>query len=75
MMIKVSLSIHLGKRQIWVGDKVLGACDELIINVEEATPEELITLKNAREIKLIKPSRAENEPQKQQRRKSGEKIS
>jgi len=59
MMIKVSLSLNLGKRLILVGDKALGLCDGVIINVEQATPEELITLKNAQEIKLIKPSREE----------------
>jgi len=56
-LINVSLSIHLGERLVQVGDKVLGVCDDLIINVKEATPEEVITLKDAPEIKLIKPSR------------------
>ena len=59
--IRVSVSLNLGERQIWVGDKVIGVCDGLTIEVEAATPEELITLKNAPEIRLIKPSRAETE--------------
>ena len=61
--IRVSVSLNLGERQIWVGDKVIGSCDGLILEIESATPEELITLKNAPEIILIKPSRAENEPE------------
>jgi len=60
-LINVSLSIHLGERLVQVGDKVLGVCDDLIINVKQATPEEVITLKDAPEIKLIKPSREELE--------------
>jgi len=60
MFIRVSLSLDLGKRLIQVGDKVLGACDGVTINIVSATPEELITLKNAQEIKLIKPSRVEH---------------
>jgi len=60
-LINVRLSIHLGERLLQVGDKVLGVCDDLIINVKQATPEEVMTLKNAAEIKLIKPSREELE--------------
>jgi len=56
-LINVSLSIHLGERLVHVGDKVLGVCDDLIIIVKQATAEEVITLKDAPEIKLIKPSR------------------
>jgi len=63
VFIKVHLSINLGERLIQVGDKVLRVCDGVTIVVEEATPEELITLKNAPEIKLIKPSREKLKPE------------
>ena len=43
-----------------VGDKVLGTCDGVTIAVAEATPEELIELKNAEVIELVKPHRAES---------------
>lgn len=59
MLINVSLSLHLGKRQIQVGKKVLGVCDDVTISVMQATPEELIELQKAPEIKLVKPSREE----------------
>ena len=52
--VSVSLNLDLGPRLIQVGDKVLGYCDGVIINVAEATPEELIELKNAQVIKLVK---------------------
>ncbi|GAI94026.1 unnamed protein product [marine sediment metagenome] len=42
-------------RLVQVGDKVLGSCDGVTINVAEATPEELIELKNAQVIKLVQP--------------------
>ena len=57
MQINVSINLNLGKRQVQVGDKVLGVCDSVIINVAEATPDELIELKNAPVIKLVKSSR------------------
>ncbi|GAI94166.1 unnamed protein product [marine sediment metagenome] len=53
--INVSLSHNLGTRLVQVGDKVLGSCDGVTINVAEATPEELIELKNAQVIKLVQP--------------------
>lgn len=59
--ISVSLNLNLGKRLVQVGDKVLGVCDGVTINVTEATPEDLIKLQEAPEIRLIKPHRAENE--------------
>ena len=61
MMVNVSLQLHLGPRMIRVGKEVLGRCDGLTIAVEKATPEELIKLKNADVIELIKPHRAELE--------------
>lgn len=61
MHISVSLTLNLGKRLIQVGDKVLGVCDGVTISVTEATPEEVIKLQKAPEIRLIKPNRAENE--------------
>jgi hypothetical protein len=57
--ITVSLNINLGKRLIQVGDKVLGVCDGVTINVTEASPEEVIELQKAQEIKLVKPNREE----------------
>ena len=60
-MINVTLNLNLGPRLIRVGDKVLGACDGVTIVVSEATPEELITLKNADVIELVKPHKAELE--------------
>jgi len=59
--INVSLNVNLGPRLIRVGDKVLGACDGVTITVAEATPEELIKLKNADVIELVKPHKAELE--------------
>ena len=61
MEIYVSGSITLGQRLIQVGDKVLGSCDGVTINVAEATPEELIELKNAQVIKLVKPPEEEKD--------------
>jgi len=59
MQINVSIHLNLGKRLVQVGDKVLGACDGVTITVAEATPEELIELKNAPVIQLVKPSQEE----------------
>ena len=59
MQINVSISLNLGPRLVQVGDKVLGLCDGVTITVGEATPEELIELKNAPVIELVKPSREE----------------
>ncbi|TET41776.1 MAG: hypothetical protein E3J66_04795 [Dehalococcoidia bacterium] len=59
MQINVSLNLNLGKRLVQVGDKVLGVCDGVTINVTQATPEECIELQKAQEIKLIKPNREE----------------
>ena len=61
MQINVSLNLHLGPRLIRIGDKVLGQCDGLTISVTEATPEELIKLKNADVIELVKVHQAELE--------------
>jgi hypothetical protein len=55
--ISVSVSLDLGPRLIQVGDKLLGTCDGVTINIAEATPEELIELKNAQVIKLVKSSK------------------
>ncbi|HUV55790.1 MAG TPA: hypothetical protein VMV84_01025 [Dehalococcoidales bacterium] len=55
MGINVSVSLNLGPRLIQLGDKTLGSCDNVAINIAEATPEELIELKNAQVIKLVKP--------------------
>ena len=57
--ISVSLNLNLGKRLIQVGDKVLGVCDGVTISVTEATPEEVIELQKAQEIRLVKPNREE----------------
>jgi len=51
--INFSISINLGPRQIKLGNKVLGSCDNVIITVSEATKEELIQLRNAKVIKLV----------------------
>jgi len=59
MEINVSIHLNLGPRLVRVGDKVLGTCDGVTIAVAEATPEELIKLKNAEVIELVKPHRAE----------------
>lgn len=59
MEINVSVSLNLGPRLIQVDDKVLGSCDGVTITVSEATPEELIQLKNAQVIKLVKPLKEE----------------
>lgn len=59
MQINVSISLNLGPRLIQVGGKVLGLCDGVTITVTEATPEELIKLKNATMIELVKPKREE----------------
>jgi len=61
MEINVSISLNLGPRLIQVGDKVLGSCDGVTINVAEATPEELIELRNAQIIKLVKPTKKEKD--------------
>ncbi|MBA7702104.1 hypothetical protein ES703_110859 [subsurface metagenome] len=61
MQINVSINLNLGPRLVRVGDKVLGACVGVTIAVTEATPEELIKLKNADVIELVKPHRAELE--------------
>lgn len=53
--INISLHLQLGRRLLKVGDKVLGECDGVALEVEEATPEEVIAVLNAPEIKLIKP--------------------
>lgn len=55
--VNVSVSLDLGTRLVQVGDKVLGSCDGIMITVSEATPEELIQLKNAQVIKLVQPLR------------------
>jgi len=60
-LIRVTLNINLGPRLVRVGDKVLGACDGVTIVVTEATPEELVKLKNADVIELVKPHKAELE--------------
>jgi len=59
--INVSIHLNLGPRLVRVGDKVLGSCDGVSIAIAEATPEELIKLKNADVIELVKPHRAELE--------------
>ncbi len=59
MHINVSLNLNLGKRLVQVGDKVLGVCDGVTINVTEATPEEVTQLQEAPEIRLLKPNREE----------------
>lgn len=59
MHINVSLNLNLGKRLVQVGDKVLGVCDGVTINVTEATPEEITQLQKAPEIRLLKPNREE----------------
>lgn len=59
MRINVSLNLNLGKRLVEVGDEVLGVCDGVTIIVTEATPEEIIKLKNAPVIKLVKPNQEE----------------
>jgi len=59
MEINVSIHLNLGPRLVRVGDKVLGTCDGVTIAVAEASPEELITLKNAEVIELVKPPRVE----------------
>jgi len=55
--VSVSLNLDLGPRLVQVGDKVLGSCGGVTINVAEATPEELIELKNAQVIKLVKSTK------------------
>lgn len=61
MQINVSIHLNLGPRLVRIGDKVLGQCDGVPIAVSLATPEELIKLKNADVIELVKPHRAELE--------------
>lgn len=61
MLINVSLNLNLGPRLVRVGDKVLGQCDGVTIAVSEATPEELIKLRNADVIELVKLHKAELE--------------
>jgi len=60
-LINVSIHFNLGPRLVRVGDKVLGACDGVTIVIAEATPEELIKLKTADVIELVKPHKAELE--------------
>lgn len=57
MQINVSIHLNLGPRLVRVGDKVLGTCDGVTIAIAEATPEELVKLKNAEVIELVKPLR------------------
>ena len=57
--IYVSGSLSLGQRLVQVGDKVLGSCDGVTLTFAEATPEELIELKNAQVIKLVQPPQGE----------------
>ena len=59
MQINVSISLNLGQRLLQVGDKVLGLCDGVTITISEATPEEIIELKNASVIRLVKPKKEE----------------
>ena len=59
MEIYVSISLNLGPRLIQLGDKVLGPCDGVTINIAEATPEELIQLRDAPVIKLVQPPQGE----------------
>jgi len=59
--INVSINLKLGPRLVRVGDKVLGACEGVTIQIAEATPEELIELKNAEVIELVKVHKAEFE--------------
>ena len=51
----VSIHLNLGKRLLQVGDKVLGVCDRVTVNVAEATPEEIVALQKAPVVKLVKP--------------------
>ena len=59
MEINMSISLNLGSRLIQVSDRLLGLCDHVTITFTEATPEELIELKNATVIDLVKPKREE----------------
>lgn len=61
MSINVNIHLNLGPRLVRVGDKVLGTCEGVTIAVAEATVEELVRLKNAPVIELVKPHRAELE--------------
>ena len=54
-----SISLNLGQRLVQIDDKVLGLCDGVTITVSEATPEEIIELKNAPVIQLVKPKKGE----------------
>jgi len=67
MKVKVYVSTHLnlGRRLVQVGDKVLGACDGVTVNIAEATPEELVALQKAPIIKLVKPEEEESESKDQ----------
>ena len=53
--VNVSLVLSLGKRLVAIGDRVVGECEEIIINVAEAKPEEVIELMKAPVVKLLKP--------------------
>ena len=50
----IKLVVHLGPRMIWVGGEALGTTDDISLDVVEATPEELIKLREAKEIRLTK---------------------
>jgi len=49
-----NIVVELGPRMIMVGSEALGTSDNISIEVEEATLEELEKLKLAHEIRLVK---------------------
>lgn len=59
MQVNVSLRLSLGRRRVQVGDKILGVCDGLTIEITEATLEEIKELAKADEIRLVKIHREE----------------
>ena len=52
---KHKIIVHLGPRIIYIGKEAVGTIDDISIEVDEATPEELEKLIRAPELRLIIP--------------------
>jgi hypothetical protein len=55
MIILRNLTVWLGPRNVAVNGKVIGKLDNIRVDIEEATAEELAELKRAPVILLVKP--------------------
>jgi len=55
MIILRNITLHLGPREVVIGGKVIATADNITVDVEEATGEELAALKAEPVILLVKP--------------------